>query len=93
MRMLPRFTRNKLTKRAQNARKRALRYGVQGHFTQFTIKNLYVKQRGKCACCGEVFNGKFEVDHIIPLSKGGSNFPDNLQLLTPICNKKKGGKI
>lgn len=87
------FRRNRLTKRAQTARKRALKLGIKGFFTRKTIENLYVKQRGKCACCNEALNGKFEVDHILPLSKGGDNTPQNLQLLTVKCNRSKGAKI
>jgi len=30
------------------------------------------------------------VDHIKPVSKGGSNYPDNLQILTAEENLKKG---
>lgn len=86
------FRRNRLTKRAITARKRSLKLGIKGYFTRKTIENLYAKQRGKCACCGECLNGIFEVDHIIPLSKEGTNYPDNLQLLKPICNKRKGTK-
>ncbi len=86
------YRRNRLSKRAISARKRSFKLGVKGYFTRTTIENLYAKQRGKCACCGQVLNGVFEVDHIIPLSRGGSNFPDNLQLLTPFCNKRKGSK-
>lgn len=87
------YSQSRFTSRARNAKRRASQLGVEGRFTSFSIKNLYVKQRGKCACCGEVLNGRFEVDHIIPLSKGGSNFPNNLQLLTPKCNKAKGAKM
>lgn len=83
---------SKLTKRAETARKRSLKLGVKGFFTRKTIENLYVKQRGRCACCGELLQGVFEVDHIKPLSKGGSNYPDNIQLLKPKCNKIKGAK-
>ena len=33
-----------------------------------------------------------EVDHIIPICKGGLHHPDNLQILTMEENRKKGGK-
>lgn len=36
---------------------------------------------------------KHEVDHIIPVSKGGLHHHDNLQVLTWIENRKKGAKI
>jgi 5-methylcytosine-specific restriction endonuclease McrA len=87
------FKQNRLIKRAKLARKRSLKLGIKGYFTRRTIENLYAEQRGKCACCGEYLNGKFEVDHIIPLSRGGTNFPENIQLLKPICNKRKAAKI
>lgn len=34
-----------------------------------------------------------EVDHIIPISKGGITSPDNLQTLCWRCNRSKGSKI
>lgn len=33
-----------------------------------------------------------EIDHIIPLSKGGSNTPDNLRVVTRKKNRSKGAK-
>jgi 5-methylcytosine-specific restriction endonuclease McrA len=87
-----RIWQNPLTVRALRANRRAKENGAQGKFNRRTIENLYVKQEGKCACCGVVLYGVFEVDHIIPLSRGGSNCPSNLQLLTPFCNQSKGSK-
>lgn len=34
----------------------------------------------------------YEVDHIIPLAKGGLHHPDNLQILSMSENRKKGSK-
>ncbi|MCY4055554.1 MAG: HNH endonuclease [Cyanobacteria bacterium MAG CAR4_bin_6] len=33
-----------------------------------------------------------DVDHVLPRSKGGTDHPDNLQLLCSGCNRSKGGK-
>lgn len=80
-------------RRAYNAKYRAKKYKADGGFTTRTIKNLYVRQRGKCAICSDYLFGKFETDHIIPLSKSGTNEPENIQLVCPKCNKEKSNKI
>ena len=54
---------------------------------------LYGKQEGQCGGCRMNFPFKiFEVDHIIPQSRGGTDHPDNLQLLCGHCNRTKGGR-
>ena len=35
----------------------------------------------------------YEIDHIIPISKGGLHHPDNLQYLTMVENRSKRDKI
>jgi len=44
----------------------------------------------KCMCCGAV--KKISFDHIIPISKGGKDVIDNLQLLCVPCNSSKARK-
>lgn len=36
------------------------------------------------------FVGEFHVDHIIPRALGGADVEENLQLLCPRCNRRKG---
>lgn len=58
-----------------------------------TKQFLFGKQEERCNGCLEIFRFKtFEVDHIVPRSKGGEDHMDNLQLLCPNCNKRKGDK-
>ena len=54
---------------------------------------LYGQQEGQCAGCRMDFPFKvFEVDHVIPQSRGGSDHLDNLQLLCSHCNRTKGDR-
>ena len=54
---------------------------------------LYGEQEGICVGCDTHFPFKImEVDHILPRSKGGTDHPDNLQLLCSACNRSKGGR-
>ena len=51
----------------------------------------------KCQQCGVSVNDEpnllLEIDHIIPVSKGGLTTEDNLQTLCWKCNRRKGSKI
>ena len=54
---------------------------------------LYGEQEGVCVGCDTHFPFRvMDVDHILPRSKGGTDHPDNLQLLCSGCNRSKGGK-
>lgn len=52
---------------------------------------VWRRDQGRCVECGS--NNKLEYDHLIPVSKGGSNTERNIQLLCEKCNRSKGGKI
>lgn len=55
--------------------------------------HLYGVQEGVCAGCQTHFPFRvMEVDHILPRSRGGTDHPDNLQLLCCGCNRSKGSK-
>ena len=56
-------------------------------------QTLYGIQSGNCAGCATHFEARnLEVDHIIARAKGGTDHPDNLQLLCGSCNRIKGDR-
>jgi len=59
--------------------------------TSSVKREVWRRDMGRCVECGSKVN--LEYDHIIPVSKGGSNTPRNLQLLCEKCNRFKGAKI
>lgn len=53
--------------------------------------SVWRRDGGKCVKCGS--QEKIEYDHIIPVSKGGSNTARNIQILCEKCNREKSDKI
>ncbi len=52
---------------------------------------VWRRDGGKCSKCGS--REKLEYDHIIPVSKGGSNTGRNIELLCEACNREKSADI
>ena len=73
--------------------RRACKANADGSHTNKDIRRIYCFQNGKCARCKKrlLFN-KITVDHIIPLSWGGDNDANNLQILCKSCNSSKGAR-
>lgn len=72
-------------------RRRAREVDAPGHFTAGEWLELQEKQKNLCAGC--FLPKKLTVDHIVPLSKGGSNYIGNIQGLCLSCNSRKWVKI
>ena len=54
---------------------------------------LFGQQEGQCRGCSVAFEFRhFEVDHVVPQSRGGTDHPENLQLLCGSCNRIKGNR-
>jgi 5-methylcytosine-specific restriction endonuclease McrA len=64
-----------------------------GAFTAADIERLHEEQKGRCFYCGDCILKGFEVDHNIPLSRGGTNAPSNIVLACRHCNRAKGNKL
>ena len=57
------------------------------HVSATTRVELLKKAEHKCQACGST--EKLEVDHVLPISKGGDGRIENLQILCRSCNRKK----
>jgi 5-methylcytosine-specific restriction endonuclease McrA len=81
--------------RAYSALKMRIRRGLRGRnggtYTLDDVQAMRDRQHGLCAACQRP-EPKLQVDHIVPITKGGTNDPENLQLLCGACNKSKGNK-
>lgn len=87
------YHKNKENYRINAHRRRARMMAAEGSFTKHDIRKMYQSQKGKCWWCGKNLNGKFHVDHRIPLVKGGSNNPSNLVISCAECNLSKNDKL
>ena len=73
--------------RVHTANRKALSMAAEGTFTDEQFAELCEQYDNRCLCCGKV--KKLTVDHIVPLSKGGSNDISNVQPVCGPCNSKK----
>ena len=69
------------------ARRYARERMALGSHSLYDWNKLKEKYNQKCANCGK--NEKLTKDHIVPLSKGGSDFISNIQPLCKSCNSRK----
>jgi 5-methylcytosine-specific restriction endonuclease McrA len=80
----------KLYTRDMNKR-RALKLATQ--VGEVDYEAIITRDNGDCGICKLPIEGKFEYDHIIPLSKNGPHITENLQVAHPSCNRKKSSKL
>lgn len=74
---------------AEMRKRRAPRHGAGGSHTSEDVKRLYDQQEGCCFYCGKELNAQYELDHRTPLSRGGTDWPENLCCACDWCNRRK----
>lgn len=68
------------------------------YWNSWLEKALFYRENGRCAICTSSLTGvidphaKIHIDHIIPISRGGTSDPTNLQILCYNCNLSKGNR-
>jgi len=59
-----------------------------------TLVEVFRQSRGRCGICNEWVQPKqASIDHVFPLTLGGTHTWDNVQLTHLICNLRKGASI
>lgn len=56
-------------------------------------QEIFERDGYTCVNCGSTKKESLEIDHIMPISKGGKTEPGNLQTLCRNCNIRKGNNI
>ena len=60
-------------------------------FSSKKRRKIMERDKYRCKLCGD--HKDLEIDHIIPVSKGGSNEASNLQTLCKLCNIRKSDSM
>jgi len=77
------------TQKMQNPEISGVEY-QRGTLHGYEVREYLLEKWGrKCAYCGET-NGRLEIDHIVPKSRGGGDAVSNLLICCRECNEKKG---
>ncbi len=60
---------------------------------RFTRRNIFFRDRNRCQYCGRVFaQHELNLDHVVPLSRGGASTWENVVCACIACNGRKGSR-
>lgn len=78
---------------ARSKARNAQRRGAGGTFNADDIAAIMKRQRSRCAYCQVKLTSKTKtIDHIVPVARGGTNAPSNLQITCMPCNRRKSAR-
>ena len=84
---------SKAIRKAYDHRRRVWELATAEKFTWADVLNQLKAQNNQCHWCKAPLREDYHVDHVIPLSKGGSNSANNIVCTCPGCNLRKGSKL
>ena len=76
-------------RRSKDWRREMISESKEAPYTQSDLETLRVIQGDKCYYCSTSIENCAQVDHLQPLSRGGSNGLENIMLACPTCNRSK----
>lgn len=82
--------RRRAQQRASSHNRRARARMAEGFVTPDIIRKVLEAYGNVCLRCGAKEN--IQIDHVVPLSKGGTNLLENLQPLCRSCNARKSDR-
>lgn len=65
------------------------------HIRASTVRRIRKQARNRCGFClspQSLVMARLQIEHIIPVAKGGSSKEENLWLACPLCNSHKSDK-
>jgi len=64
------------------------------HEVKFSRKNIYLRDKSRCQYCGLKFRTEeLNLDHVVPVSRGGKSTWDNVVCSCIRCNVAKGNRL
>lgn len=88
---------NSINSRFKTAKNSARRYGAEGSHLPYQIIERFREYDQRCYYCTRELSimgeNSFTLDHYIPLSRGGTNYIENIVPACKRCNKHKGYKV
>lgn len=75
---------------SKHTRRARLRFTESFFVPRELIEELYLRP---CGYCGLYLENQMQIDHIVPISRGGSHKIGNLITACPSCNMSKGSKM
>lgn len=75
------------------------RFSRATYFSKWLVDLLIMREAGCCHYCfrpvvtSNLMNKTYDIDHVVPIAKGGSNDPTNLAIACSVCNNQKKANI